>query len=442
MCAFLQRCSFNLPKEDSRATGAREVSVVAAVVDGLCPPRPRGLPSSGLSVLYGQRDDILPGLWDDAAHHHSSSSSPDRQSASISVPLSPLLGDSRSLNVTLPLANTLFQNGRRSTLLASRWRTEGTGCPYELVAVAEKQSQTVVPAIRSIQTYTSVSVPLVPVTRPRKIVAGLGNIVRQVEIDDKPAPASKELEAAIPRLLEARSKRAPATAAVGPVAVWALVLPRQAMDLVSEDLAVSGDHDVSSEHEVAERVSRNFSQLLAAGCHLHRIRKSPTLLHSHLRTFTLKTRSATVSGGGGWGSKQGLLSLDPQTRYSVPGEDDINGFISSFYGEETAESIVTPGAYVQFLVEPLTYETGKTTSDTGCLPSLVFGTDSSASDGLLNVGNKPVEIEGDHFGAISHHGVFVESVSSSPHCIDSRGTTLTKIDTAYSYIWEGRKRWL
>ncbi len=114
MCAFLQRCSFNLPKDDSRATGAREVSVVAAVVDGLCPPRPRGLPSSGLSVLYGQRDDILPGLWDDAAHYHSSSSSPDRQSASISVPLSPLLGDSRSLNVTLPLANTLFQNGRRS----------------------------------------------------------------------------------------------------------------------------------------------------------------------------------------------------------------------------------------------------------------------------------------------------------------------------------------
>ncbi len=280
MSSFLRRCSFNLARDgDDSRSRSRDVSVLAAVVDGLCPTRRRGLPASGLSVLYGQLDDILPGMWD-ASHD-----SPAQRTAldvphqsSISVALSPLLGDSRCLKVALPLANTVFQNGRRSTLLASRWLSDGAGDPYELVALAERQSQDVVPSFRSIQTYTSVAVPLVPVTRPRKIVAGLGNIVRQVDVDGEPSPASRELEAAIPRLLEARSKSVsdvPAAAA-GPIAVWALVLPPEAMDPdVIQDLAVVTDYHHESEHEVAERVSRSFSKLLVSGCHLHKICESP-----------------------------------------------------------------------------------------------------------------------------------------------------------------------
>lgn len=62
-----------------------------------------------------------------------------------------------------------------------------------------------------------------------------------------------------------------------------------------------------------------------------------------------------MSGGGGWGQKQGLLSLDPESRYSTEDQEDIDSFIRSFKGEETAGSgIVAPGSWVQFLVERAT----------------------------------------------------------------------------------------
>ncbi len=150
-----------------------------------------------------------------------------------------------------------------------------------------------------------------------------------------------------------------------------------------------------------------------------------------------------VSGGGGWGLKQGLLSLDAQTRCSPTGEDDdIDGFIRSFYGEDTAGSIVTPGSFIQFLVEPPASPEAAATHQPHNLPSIAFGTESGVSDGLLGAGDKPVEIVGDHFGAVSNNGVFVDCVSPSPHSIDTRDTTRTKIDTPCSYIWEGPNRWL
>ncbi len=59
-----------------------------------------------------------------------------------------------------------------------------------------------------------------------------------------------------------------------------------------------------------------------------------------------------VSGGGGWGDKQGLLSLDPQTKYSSPDEDDVESFIRSFKGDTSgAGTVVAPGSYIQFFIE-------------------------------------------------------------------------------------------
>src|SRR3569833_2508824 len=155
-------------------------------------------------------------------------------------------------------------------------------------------------------------------------------------------------------------------------------------------------------------------------------------------------RAFAVSGGGGWGSKQGLLSLDPQTQYSNHGDGDMESFVSSFYGEETAQSIVTPGSYIQFIVEPLATaaESGVHMPDPP--PSIVFGTDSGNVDWLRDdagTEQEPVQIIVFHFFAISHHGIFVDSISPSKHTIDTRGTTHTKIDTPYSYVWVGFWCW-
>jgi len=268
---FLRLCAFNLPKDGSEP---REVSVLAAAVDGLAPRQQYGKPLSGLSVLHGRLDALLPGLWGDS--ELPLQRAVDRQSA-ISVTLNPLLGDYRPLNITVPLANTIFQTGRRTTLLASRWVSHGEDQPFRLSSVVEKHVQAVVPSLKSIQAHTSVSIPLVPITRPRRIVASLGNIVRQTEVDDVPSPASRELEAVIPQILEARATTNSAVVP-GPLGVWALVAPREtaAAGLLDELLAPE-EYGGAAEHSSAETVSRNFSRLLGAGCHLHRIRESPAL---------------------------------------------------------------------------------------------------------------------------------------------------------------------
>jgi hypothetical protein len=69
-----------------------------------------------------------------------------------------------------------------------------------------------------------------------------------------------------------------------------------------------------------------------------------------------------VSGGGGWGDKKGLLSLDPQTKFLTTDDEDIDSFARSFLGqhsdaEQTSGSgdIISPGDHVAFFVDTQTY---------------------------------------------------------------------------------------
>lgn len=62
-----------------------------------------------------------------------------------------------------------------------------------------------------------------------------------------------------------------------------------------------------------------------------------------------------MSGGGGWGAKQGLLSLDPETSYAQPEQNDIDAFVKAFEERNSAKpssGLVPPGSYVMFCVEP------------------------------------------------------------------------------------------
>lgn len=245
-----------------------ELSVLSAAVDGIPQVNSAGSYSSsdGLAIIQGSLDETLPGLWKESPSqdgHKIGSSQPQ-----LEFHLRPLEEHSRPLQVTVPVANTVFDNGRRHTMFASRWRATKGSLP-ELLHVIEKTKQVVVAGNTSASSSTVVA-PLVPVTEARKIVAGLGNILRQVEIDLLPAPASKELEDVIPKLLKARST-AHGEQSVGPMGVWALIYPEHVAAKQGFPRALDLNQSAESEWPHAQTVSRLMPGLLASGCHIRKI---------------------------------------------------------------------------------------------------------------------------------------------------------------------------
>ncbi|KAL8411840.1 hypothetical protein RB596_001178 [Gaeumannomyces avenae] len=410
----------------------QDLSVLTAAVDGLCPRSRGGSASSGLSILQGDATTILPGLWSGG-----DSNAPLRLDArpALSVRLSPLLGDFRPVDVTLPVANTVFQNGRPFTLLASRWRAAGAGTSPAgspaLVGAFEKEKQVIVASTEgSIQSHADVSVSLFPLTVPRRITAGLGNIVRQVEAaggpEEQPQPASLELEAAMHGIIATRSRLLPEVPV--PNRTWALVVPPNSPSLeYFVKFPVFLDSTIESEHQRADAFARHFSKVLADGGRLHRV----------------------LSGGGGWGLKRGLLAIDPETTYcSVSESRDLENFIASFGDEITADSVVAPGSYILFLVEPMPLPSIRSGNEVGQnLPSLVFGTAPAqiGSDEETEHAPLPAQLAAGHFGALSSIGAFLrlESGAGSEAARGSRPhTTLTKVDVPDSYVWQGASRWI
>ncbi|KAI0489817.1 hypothetical protein F4859DRAFT_509395 [Xylaria cf. heliscus] len=373
---------------------------------------------SGFSVLYGPTDSILPGLWGKEGFNGANQDSV----ASVSFLTKPLVLNTGALEVTVPLANTLFQNGRRSTLYASRWDISSEGSTV-LRMKQPKTTQTI--AEKDIPVNHTLSIiPLLPLTPPRKIVAGLGNIVRQVEVEGSATPASKELEAIIPKIFEERAQREPSYSP-RPIGVWCWVIPPHCMKAEKfENLQLFQPGSSQEELDVASRSMEIFSELLSSGCRLHKI----------------------LSGGGGWGLKQGLLSLDPETKLALPGQDDgIEAFIKSFEERNSAEptgGFATPGSSLLFCVEPqminteaLRYITPATTMSFGVTPNLDdMPSPSSQPD--------PVEVVHGHFGISSETALFLRTIptlaerasSSNRDRSASQASFTTKIDVPGAYL--------
>ncbi|EFW99741.1 6-phosphogluconate dehydrogenase [Grosmannia clavigera kw1407] len=429
--AFMSSLLQRLPL--SRSTqGNPGVSVLSAVVDGLAVSR------TGLSVLHGCSDTLLPRLWRSSNKEGAAVSrrggrnsiygTADVEAAiTVELPLMHTADDSTTatpsscLRVTVPLANTLFQNGRRSTLLASRWswtRTPDDGGSFTLqhMLVEEREHEVVVPLAGPASSTSQTVIPLFAATEPRTIAAGLGNIVRQIVLGKgKPSPASHELESAIPALLATRRQAWPgadfdAETGRGPLGVWGLVVPPDAQELyasLQETLMPIADHSVEAEQHAAAMAGPSLAALLAAGCRLHRI----------------------LSGGGGWGQKQGLLSLDPQMAHPASvsanmstdnnNDDDdddaaMASFMRSLRGETEAQSgdnLATPGALLQFLVAPLTAvesnDSNAVIDSRGSTPSIAFGAHPGYEDAKQDGQPAAVAFISGHFGAVSNQGVFL-----------------------------------
>ena len=161
-------------------------------------------------------------------------------------------GVGRLLDLSLPLANTLFVNGRPSTLLKSTFKWNVEHLRYQEVDRRYLRHHTV----QCFEDKARLRVPAVPLTPAREIASGLGNIVRQLKLSgghgQPPSPASKELEANVNAYFERTD------AVKAKITVWAL-MTKSPTGLVPHWLSASSTpelHDIGAIFEGEARLCR------------------------------------------------------------------------------------------------------------------------------------------------------------------------------------------
>lgn len=237
--------------------------ILSAIVDHVAPPLPRNQPVRGFSILRGRLDDILPDLW---------TPEPPRAREDLDK-VSALAFDLGTPRLTIPLANTTFQNHRTSTLLASRF--DLIGGPPRLEERIDKHVQRItLPIEQRLQSVKDLGLwaPLIPLTHPRVVTESFGNIVRRVSVNQDSVPASMELEPAVDELFHRRSNLAQT-----PMGVWAMITPPAFLPNGNNDSEMSNPdpagtfdekHDVNS---LVTSTSSRLQELYGKGGRLYQI---------------------------------------------------------------------------------------------------------------------------------------------------------------------------
>jgi hypothetical protein len=283
-------------------------------------------------------------------------------------------------DLQLPLSQTIFTTGLVSTLFHRKFAVKCAPSSPALKLLHEEslESQTLqLPAMRQTWGTQSLTMPLVPLTPFRTIEYVMGNIIRKLssrptgsteapnngktdqtessDVADTSMPASEELEKSVSRYFEALGLQ-PET-----VSVWAFVVPAASdvsgpvkkiisgpsMDRVSsagEKLITSAWHpDTQAAKFMAKNANNAIRLMLPYGARLIKV----------------------LSGGGGWGKKAGLLSLDPDVRYSTrdlrhdqgwkfdfDGVDDGTGTAAETQKNQALGQIVKKGERIMFMLAP------------------------------------------------------------------------------------------
>ncbi|KEY67623.1 hypothetical protein S7711_07820 [Stachybotrys chartarum IBT 7711] len=338
-------------------TNVPQFHMAAGVVDTLRAHGPSGSPRSGISLLRGHSQNLLPRLWEPSPLK----AVEDTDAASV------LAFDLGRVSVTLPLANTIFHNQRPSTLFAYRFNAANGG--LRLAQRVEKSSQTVDlaldPAPRSIADV-DVSMALLPITRPRRVVNSFGNIVRRIEVDGESIPASAELE----DVLNNPSDVVKSNALRG---VWAVVAPQTSL---MEEFESTYTSIAQAGSENSERTTSQLQKVLANGGRIYKI----------------------LSGGGGWGTKKGLLSLDPQESHLALSEEEE---MDRFMREMSDSGFAPADSSIQFF---LALEESTTPREHLWFSLSVAG--EPASDEAHDTADT-MEAVTESFGACSNKGLFV-----------------------------------
>jgi len=425
-------------------SNGQEFDVLAAVVDRIPSEQTDQQPSTviassesqirdgseGVSFVVLDSASAAPDLWSVRAESKERETMTIQQRCTLSFAFpptatpAPLISSGEEIAnplvsrmLQLPVANTLFQNGKTSTLIAQRWRSQQIGedslaiscirdiaLSQQTLRMADAFSNGSSGLEQSLRSY------LTPITPTRIITAAIGNIVRRIQVDETSAegePASEELEKAIASAIQ--GGQIPAQQA----GVWALVRPWH-------HRANGNPQDVGATTE-----DEGIEEAVMKGCRLHKV----------------------LSGGGGWGEKQGLLALDPDSDYSTNLESheallNVDTDVDSKELQGLGE-IVKPGDTVKFFVYNSSSYVGSSLEKAskciaqGATPafSMSLGSLPSTMDAMPELSQEETEmatqdsctIMHDNFGMLSEQGMSLQVRTSMKGCLGDIDSTVVHL---------------
>lgn len=345
-----------------------------------------------------------------------------------------------TVQVQLPLAKTIFSTGLVSTLMHRVYSPDDSGA-LQCQRTTNSESFSALMPMWFGNVLPHVHAPLAPLTPARRITNVMGNIVRSVSSEasftGRPTtnatrsqraavgeqPASDELEKAVSSYFASMDIQPQ------PVSVWALIVPSTLSNENTSDLETL--HRPPGSREEGFRilwkssdgqtiVNTALNSLLPAGARLRKV----------------------LSGGGGWGKKAGLISLDPDDSYSTRElrqdagwEVNINEDLAEQQRQALGE-IAKPDEMVMFFIAPEGLEgyrgagkaldNGEATDAGAVFGSLPSSIDSVPDTTAQNDGAATVKYHADFLGALSEEGLAFTSTAKD-------GTvTKTKFDVPFS----------
>ena len=394
-----------------------KVDVVVGVVDRISrrPGNGSSRGSEGLSLRLSPSLPTIPCLWSTTQENLEQSTRPPQQQRTLSFQIVrgtlSFQGMAAASDVTaairtldLPLANTVFLNGRTSTLFAQRWvvnPTQGSGA--WLVREKHKALDRQVVCLFERTRYSHLPRLDMPPYRiptpPRVIDSSMGNIIRTFRNYPAPTPASAEIEKALPSWGPGPSST---------FEIWAQIIPRERWSGLPQLLGNPSDVDQG-----------------------HRFHK-------------------VLSSGGGWGNKQGLIALDPDSNFERTEERVVYGDGEDPEAEQRRAlgEVARPGdvvRFVPFLPHPLRTRPRRdpkgilhvgTSVRIGSIPSQKHeqlqqstqqGSKFAKSDFFVDVG---------HFGALSETGLSMHvQIPSKEENQPLQTIVQTKLPPSTSYTW-------
>jgi hypothetical protein len=249
-----------------------------------------------------------------------------------------------------PLANTVFQTGRPNTMIHSTWNKKA-GAPATLELTHEPASWEIKLNEKTGSATTELQptlvTPLIPLTFPRTVDGHMGNILRQVVGEGgESMQASTELEHAVPAFFKARGELVQSTSA------WALVIPKKMTPFAAQRTREA----ITQAQDVTDEVT-DWGPLWNKYWSNESIKGSAFQGHSLVDWALLygARLHRVLSGGGGWGKKAGLLSLDPgplPAPDSTQSSDAGAAFADEADFTSALRTVVNEGDSIQFFVSP------------------------------------------------------------------------------------------
>ncbi|TKA83334.1 hypothetical protein B0A55_00600 [Friedmanniomyces simplex] len=431
----------------------KPLDVITAVVDRLPSNDNRTLGEEGIAYMFMRNTSSLQ-IASQTVYNKNA-----QKPGSITFELPALPQRPSQYGIQLPLAQTVFSTGKASTLVHTRYKYD----PAQGLVLIKQQhleAQTVDLPFRADYGAVSLQFPVVPLTPLRAVRSSMGSIVRTLSSatvreetqtqTSEPQPASQELEAAVTSYFKALEMSPEA------VNVWALIMPttrptkkhrggynvRYLWMLKSDHISQSW---TSEGPPLLDRLNDAILRQLRGGARLHRV----------------------LSGGGGWGKKAGLLSLDPDSMYSSRELRADEGWEFDFddEGADAVEKqqrralgeIVREGEGIMFFLAPRDLERFKESrakawsyverADSaavfGTVPSTIDSVpEESASDARVTGSGADIRPRVQHranlFGALSENGLalkFTPDVKLRPELELRRpGYVQTKLDVPFGNI--------